>query len=170
MSGQGVALEKIWCVLDYGRTLGDMGVTFVGGEPLDQPQALAEMCEYVRDTWPLTKWAPRLIVYSGYTFEELQAGNDPAVFRALAAADVLVDGPFIQALFDANLGYRGSRNQRVMDLQRTLETGHVVTLDWDRPRITIHTNGVAVMSPVVARQIGIGVSLERHCGQQGPAA
>lgn len=164
-SGRAVPLAAVKRAIDCGREFGDQGVTMVGGEPMDQPGALAELCEHVQRTWPRSPSAPRLMLYSGYTLEVLQARNDPAVSRALTAADVLVDGPFVQALFDANLAYRGSLNQRLIDLPRTLETGKVVTLDWDRPRVTIHSNGVAVTTPGVAQLIGLETVLGRHCGQ-----
>jgi anaerobic ribonucleoside-triphosphate reductase activating protein len=164
-SGQAVLLDVVRRALDRGQAIGDRGVTMIGGEPFDQPEALAELCEHVKSTWPSSTSAPRLMLYSGYTIETLQSRNDPAVARALTTADVLVDGPFIQTLFDANLAYRGSRNQRLIDLPRTFEAGNVITLDWDRPRITIHTDGIAVMSPAVANQIGLAANLGRHCGQ-----
>jgi anaerobic ribonucleoside-triphosphate reductase activating protein len=85
------------------------GVTVSGGEPMEQPAAVAELLAAVRaagkDAW----------VYSGYTLEELLARDDPEVDRVLALADVLVDGRYEQARPEAS-GYRGSGNQRLVPL------------------------------------------------------
>lgn len=64
------------------------GVSLLGGEPFDQPEGVAELCELVRDR-KLT-----VMIYSGYTLAELTARNHPAIARALAATDLLVDGRY----------------------------------------------------------------------------
>jgi anaerobic ribonucleoside-triphosphate reductase activating protein len=105
-------------------------VSILGGEPMDQPQALYELLFWIRDGRPdkgvsdvysRPRGCPQFIViYTGYTLEDLLARGDDFVDAALFMADVLVDGPFIQDQDDDYLQYRGSRNQRVIDLKATL--------------------------------------------------
>ena len=89
------------------------GVTFSGGEPFCQPEAL---CTLARRLRPYIK---DLVVYSGYTLEQLEemAGQRPAVGELLALCDVLIDGPYIEAQRDLTLQYRGSANQRVIQAE-----------------------------------------------------
>lgn len=99
------------------------GVTISGGEPFEQAHACADLAELLRQR------GHEIWVYSGYLYEELMArtgeeGDDTR--RLLAAADVLVDGPFVEALKSYDLHWCGSSNQRVIDLRRTRESGHVV--------------------------------------------
>ena len=61
--------------------------------------------------------------YTGYIWEEIE--KDPALLDVVRELDVLVDGPFVQAQRDISLRFCGSRNQRLIDVQRTLATGHL---------------------------------------------
>ena len=97
------------------------GVTLSGGEPFCQPAPLEALC--ARLPARLHKMA-----YTGYTFEQLLALPDPAVRALLARLDLLVDGPFVQAERDLSLRFRGSRNQRVLDVPASLRAGAAV---WD---------------------------------------
>ena len=67
-------------------------------------------------------------VYTGYTLEELDSMHDEAVDELLAATDVLIDGKFILAERDLRLPFRGSRNQRMIDMQKTREAGKVILM------------------------------------------
>lgn len=96
------------------------GVTFSGGEPLAQAEALLPLAKELR-TLEL-----ELAIYTGYTFEQLLQMNDPAIRQLLAQADALIDGPFIQAERDLELNFRGSANQRILDLPRSLAAGKAV--------------------------------------------
>ena len=115
--GSEVPISRIAEELDRDPLL--TGVTFSGGEPLCQTRALARLAEEVR------KRGLDLMIYTGYTYEALLArqGEDPDLDRLLQLADKLVDGPFILEQRDLTLQFRGSRNQRVIDLNRTRETG-----------------------------------------------
>lgn len=106
------------------RTRGIDGVTFSGGEPFAQPAPLAALAQQIR---PL---GLNLVLYSGFTFEELlQRGeNDPCIMQLLRAGLLLVDGPYIRGERDLTLPYRGSRNQRLVDLARSQEKG--VAVEW----------------------------------------
>ena len=64
--------------------------------------------------------------YSGYTLEELQKRNDPATDELLGMLDILVDGRYVEALRNLTLIYRGSENQRVIDMNKTRAEGSVV--------------------------------------------
>ncbi len=98
------------------------GVTFSGGEPFCQPESLAWLASEVKDL------GKDLMVYSGWTYEELvkKASDEPAVGHILELADRLVDGRFVLAERDLELKFRGSRNQRYIDLKKTRESGEVV--------------------------------------------
>lgn len=96
------------------------GVTFSGGEPFAQPAPLAALAQKLRPRG-LNIWA-----YTGYTLEQLQERRDPDTDALLSALDVLVDGPFRLAERDLTLHFRGSRNQRVIDLAKSREKGQLV--------------------------------------------
>ena len=69
--------------------------------------------------------------YSGYTLEELLAREDAITNKMLNAIDVLVDGRFILAKKDPTLLFRGSSNQRIIDVKKSLKEGQVVLLDME---------------------------------------
>ncbi|WP_300732773.1 anaerobic ribonucleoside-triphosphate reductase activating protein [uncultured Desulfovibrio sp.] len=87
------------------------GITFSGGEPFLQPEALADLAEAVHAR------GKDVMVYSGFTFEQLleQEGQDPAVCRLLEQADILVDGPYVESRRNLELEFRGSDNQRLLN-------------------------------------------------------
>ncbi len=99
------------------------GITLSGGEPFAQPDDCAALAERAHQKG-LNVWT-----YTGYTYEKLlkMAQENPAVTELLAQTDVLVDGPFVLAERSLELEFRGSRNQRLIDLARTRASG-VVTL------------------------------------------
>lgn len=86
------------------------GVTFSGGEPFEQTEALLDLAQRIKET-NLT-----LMSYSGYTYEELLARNDEATNELLGLLDILVDGPYDKSQRNLTLLYRGSENQRVLYL------------------------------------------------------
>lgn len=97
------------------------GLTLLGGEPM-QNLALIPIIERVRQVFPsLNIW-----VYSGYTWEEIQ--THPLRCRLLDLCDVLVDGRFEQELRTLKLPFRGSSNQRILDLKASREKGKPVWL------------------------------------------
>ena len=98
------------------------GVTFSGGEPFCQPEAFFNLALALKELRPDLN----LMAYSGYTYEELTAMHSEGVDRLLAIIDYLVDGPFILAERDLTLLFRGSANQRVIDMNRTRAEGAVV--------------------------------------------
>ncbi len=99
------------------------GVTFSGGEPFCQPGPLVQLGAEVK------KLGLNLIVYSGYTYEELSGMDNPDVHALLELSDYLIDGKFLLEQRNLLLRYRGSDNQRIIDLKRTREQGLVVTAE-----------------------------------------
>lgn len=106
------------------------GLTVLGGEPFEPSNqtALLPFLKRVKKTYPdKTIW-----LYSGFTFEEMFTlgvrANTDIVQDILRQADVLVDGKFVQELKDITLKFRGSSNQRILDLKRSLECGKAVEL------------------------------------------
>ncbi|MCI1966076.1 MAG: anaerobic ribonucleoside-triphosphate reductase activating protein [Oscillospiraceae bacterium] len=96
------------------------GVTFSGGEPFCQPGPLAELADFVHGA------GLDVTTYTGYLYENLLAMPDCGVQALLQGTDVLVDGPFLQQQKDLTLRFRGSRNQRVMNLNETRRLQTVV--------------------------------------------
>ncbi len=111
------------------------GLTLLGGEPFEpeNQRVLLPFLRRVREAYPRkTIWS-----FSGFTLEELRSGENRARCEAtdemLSLLDVLVDGRYVEALKDISLRFRGSRNQRLIDLRATRETGRLVLLP-DRAR------------------------------------
>lgn len=95
------------------------GVTLSGGEPMEQPGPLVMLAKKLRE-----KGVDNIWVYSGYTFEEIC--RDEEKMNLLRQCDVLVDGRFVLALKDLSLRFRGSSNQRVLDIPASLKAGCAV--------------------------------------------
>lgn len=107
------------------------GLTVLGGEPFEpqNQRALLPFIKRVRETLPEKNiWA-----YSGFTIEEmLKDGSHPhceVTKELLGLTDVLVDGRFVEELKDISLKFRGSKNQRIIDVKKTLEAGSAVLYD-----------------------------------------
>lgn len=98
------------------------GVTFSGGEPFLQATPLAWLGREVK------KLGLDVITFTGYTWNRLLAlaREDRAVMELILVSDYIVDGPFILAERDLELPFRGSRNQRIIDVAKTLEEGKVI--------------------------------------------
>lgn len=101
------------------------GLTFSGGDPMFQPKACLEIARYAKSLG-LDIW-----VYTGFTFEELlkMSKTNPIYLDFLKEIDVLVDGKFILEQRDLSILFRGSRNQRLIDIKRTLESGNITLFD-----------------------------------------
>lgn len=101
------------------------GITLSGGEPFNQPAACYEIAKYAKSIG-LNVWC-----YTGYTFEQLLAmGQTNDIYlKLLQMIDVLIDGKFMIELKNLSLKYRGSSNQRVIDVQQSLREQRVVLID-----------------------------------------
>lgn len=115
------------------------GLSLLGGEPMEpeNQRALVDFVERVRQTYP----GKSIWCYTGDLLDDLRNPDSPrhteVTDRLLAAIDVLVDGPFVQAHHDITLRFRGSSNQRIIDLPATLAGDKVVP--WrDDPQFTSH--------------------------------
>jgi anaerobic ribonucleoside-triphosphate reductase activating protein len=95
------------------------GVTFSGGEPFLQAEALAALGK------ALKKHGLDIVTYTGYTYEALQKMKEtrPDIRALLHVTDVLIDGPYIQEQKDLALAYRGSKNQRIIRLYEEAKAG-----------------------------------------------
>lgn len=128
-SGEQMSLEDIMAVIEADPFA--PGVTFTGGDPMQQPEGFAELARLIHKRTKKNIWC-----YTGYTFEDLL--DMPAQRQLLDQLDVLVDGPFIKACKKDDLLFRGSSNQRIIDVPRSLNAGHVV--EWQR---TYHNKAMA---------------------------
>ncbi len=97
------------------------GITFSGGEPFEQAENLIPFAA------ELKRRGYHLMAFSGYTFEELIAR--PACKELLTLLDILVDGPFIEEQKSLELRFRGSKNQRILDLSASRKHGWVPVID-----------------------------------------
>lgn len=115
--GQPIAVEDLLrLIIDA-----DMNVTFTGGDPMLHPEGFIALAQLIRQHTDKTIWC-----YTGYRYEDLLRHS---VRRALVElCDVLVDGPYIEAERDLTLHFRGSRNQRVIDVRQSLQSHSVCLL------------------------------------------
>ena len=96
------------------------GITFSGGDPMFQPKACGEIAKFAKDRG-LTVWC-----YTGFTFEELLKLKNPDVIKFLEYIDVLIDGKFDITKRSLDVIYRGSTNQRLIDIPRSLKENKCV--------------------------------------------
>ena len=96
------------------------GVTLTGGDPFYQPEACAEIAEGVKKLG-LNVWT-----FTGYTWEQLTDSKNEDFMRLLRATDVLVDGKFEMDKKSLELRFKGSSNQRTIDVPASLEQGKIV--------------------------------------------
>ena len=96
-------------------------VTFSGGDPMAQPEGFAELAVAIKENSDKNIWC-----FTGFLFENLLGNTSQK--ELLKHIDVLVDGPFVQELRDESLRFRGSSNQRVIDVQASLASGSVVLI------------------------------------------
>ena len=119
-SGKNFNSEKYFKIYDLLKKPYCSGLSILGGEPFDQKDnyLLIELCKAAhtigKDVW----------IWSGYTFEELK--TDDKKLELLQECDILVDGPFIDEQKDLSLKWRGSTNQRVINIKESLASGKVV--------------------------------------------
>ncbi|RPF49479.1 anaerobic ribonucleoside-triphosphate reductase activating protein [Thermodesulfitimonas autotrophica] len=96
------------------------GVTFSGGDPFLQAGAFAVLGRALREE------GYNIVTYTGYTYEELQTMAEKGVRELLAVTDILIDGPFVLAERDLTLPFRGSKNQRIIDVRASRAAGTLV--------------------------------------------
>lgn len=121
-AGEDVTIDEI---IDH-IAENDFNVTLTGGDPLYQPWGVKELVKRLKERG-LDVW-----LYTGFSYEEVMA--HPTLRDAISQVDVLVDGPFVESLKDGELMFRGSSNQRLIDLRRSTP-GNVVTLDFQPTKL-----------------------------------
>ena len=117
--GKDVSIDRLLEEIDKDPLLA--GVTFSGGEPFCQPEGFVELGKRVKER------GLNITTFSGYTLEELiELGMQRAdIAELLELTDILIDGPFQKELKDLTLQFRGSKNQRVIDMNETRKRGEV---------------------------------------------
>lgn len=104
------------------------GVTFSGGDPLMQIDGFTELAKRIKAETKKNIWC-----YTGYVFESIV--HSERLSKILPHIDVLVDGRYMEALHDSDLLFRGSSNQRIIDVQKSLTAGKLVL--WKRKAILV---------------------------------
>lgn len=100
------------------------GMTLAGGDPFFSADEACLFLDRVRETLPnFSVW-----IYTGYIYEDLMACPDSAEYRLLQKCQVVIDGPFIESLKNVSLPYRGSSNQRIIDIQANLRPENAILL------------------------------------------
>ena len=137
--GEPFTEQTIETILDMLRPAYIKGLTLLGGEPFE-PQNQAEVVKLLRrirkEMPEKTIWA-----FSGYLFEkDMLSGRIGDVSEYLSYLDVLVDGPFVQAKKNLSLRFRGSENQRIIDVKASLAAGE--TILWDDNQKGMRENGI----------------------------
>lgn len=101
------------------------GVTFSGGEPFAQAEGFAELAVALKEK------GYEVASYSGYTFEQLLRGTQ-AQKKLLENIDILIDGPFVKGEKSLEIAFRGSKNQRILDVPKSLAAGQAIWTEADR--------------------------------------
>lgn len=110
LTGRGVSMsvDELFAKFEADELLS--GITFSGGEPFLHARPLAELARRVH------KLGKNVMVYTGYVYEQLCDAHNPDWDALLAETDTLVDGPYIEELRSLDLLFRGSSNQRILNL------------------------------------------------------
>lgn len=101
------------------------GVTFSGGDPMYQANECLELAKLIKETTNLDIWC-----YTGFTYEELLKNEE--THRFMEYIDVVVDGMYIEDKRCLSLRFRGSTNQRIIDVQESMNSGKTVVLDFEK--------------------------------------
>lgn len=118
-SGRDVTIDELLKVIDYN----DFNVTFSGGDPLFQAEEVTELARRIKNELHKNIWC-----YTGYLWENIV--DDPRFRPLLETIDVLVDSPFILSQRDIELRFRGSSNQRIIDVRQSFVEGSLQLLDY----------------------------------------
>jgi anaerobic ribonucleoside-triphosphate reductase activating protein len=99
------------------------GITLTGGEPFQQPEAMAELAQKAKAA------GYDVVAYTGYKLEQLVEMGNQYVDKMLKHIDILIDGPFVQAEKRHDLWFHGSTNQRIIDVPKFLSGGRIKPID-----------------------------------------
>jgi len=114
-SGHAMTTEEIMAVIEADPYA---NVTFSGGDPMYQAAGFTELAHEIRRRTNKDIWC-----FTGFTFESLIGDEQRELLEQI---DVLVDGPFVKSLRDTDLLFRGSKNQRIIDVQASLYAGETI--------------------------------------------
>lgn len=125
--GYELSIEKLVREISSNKLIS--GVTLSGGDPIMQSEECLELARLLKakeyDLW----------LYTGFLYEDIMSGSQGvAAVELLSVCDVLVDGPFVESLHDYELKWRGSKNQRLIDLQKSSKAKMPVF--WESDEIT----------------------------------
>ena len=112
--GEAISVDELYHLV----VEADMNVTFTGGDPMYHPEGFIALASLIKRHTDKTIWC-----YTGYRFEDLL--SHPLRRQLVELCDVIVDGRYIEAERDLSLHFRGSRNQRIIDVQQSLN-GEIV--------------------------------------------
>lgn len=112
---------------------GQDGVTFSGGDPMFQAKQCSILAKKVHELG-MNVWA-----YTGFTYEELLEKGNKDILNFLSEIDVLIDGKFELSKKSLDLQFRGSSNQRIIDVQNSLESHEVVLFNLDKKTLKTNT-------------------------------
>ena len=118
-AGKETTLEEVMKVIEYNG----FPVTFSGGDPFFQAEDVTELAREIKSRLGKNIWC-----YTGYLWEEIQQHKE--FMPLLEYIDVIVDGRFVLAQRDISLLFRGSKNQRIIDVQQSLKTNTIVPATW----------------------------------------
>ena len=117
--GKKLTNETIYELISYLNDPNVSGLTILGGEPFEHAVDLYKIVKEVKKQIDKSIW-----IYSGFTFENLLKNKDSK--NLLSLVDVLVDGPFIESKKNLNLAFRGSSNQRIIDVKDSITSSKVI--------------------------------------------
>ncbi len=113
--GTKMSVDEVFDKINHDMT----DITFIGGEPMMQAKALSVLAQKIKKETDKTIW-----IYSGHIFEEILKNED--YYNLLKYCDILVDGKFDKKYFKSNLRFRGSTNQRIIDLKKSLTQNKII--------------------------------------------
>ena len=115
--GEAIEVEELFrLIVDA-----DMNVTFTGGDPMFHPEGFIRLAQMIKERTDKTIWC-----YTGYRFEDLL--QHPIRRKLVELCDVIVDGRYVEAERDLSLHFRGRRNQRIIDVTKSLQ-GNILKLE-----------------------------------------
>jgi len=117
-AGKEMSVDELLKIIDYNR----FPVTFSGGDPFFQAEEVTELARAIKAQQGRNIWC-----YTGYKWENVV--NDSRFRPLLETIDVLVDSPFILAQRDISLLFKGSANQRILDVPKSLSAGEIVLVE-----------------------------------------
>ena len=116
--GEAIKIEELFrLIVDA-----DMNVTFTGGDPMFHPEGFIQLAQMIKEQTDKTIWC-----YTGYRFEDLL--EHPLRRKLVELCDVIVDGRYIETERDLSLHFRGSRNQRIIDVPNSLRFNKIYLIE-----------------------------------------